>query len=205
MSGRPFKREEQQEFLNELVQAGLVDSNRVVAGDDGGRKFASAFKQLGFVTDWERGKSWDMTPVGLMLVEHPELEELIFLRQLMKYQIPSPLESGSRTQSFQVRPFRLLLRFLKRAQEENLIGLTKFEIALHVISVLDENYEIRLRDKLRNVREIQFYRKQCSTTSLDEIRDPLEDIDAGTKAFFGGSDYAPAFLEWGTILLSHHA
>lgn len=355
MSGRPFKREEQQEFLNELVQAGLVDSNRVVAGDDGGRKFASAFKQLGFVTDWEKGKSWDMTPVGLMLVEHPELEELIFLRQLMKYQIPSPLESRSRTQGFQVRPFRLLLRFLKRAQEENLIGLTKFEIALYVINVLDENdeaafeeailnirnfrasynaiigkvnknkfinqrlasvaekvnlvpdslldyadsngryvlitglltmhgnkltlsearipvveailsdgsslvpledylsefynpdvpllptddlqflqgdivnleqqfvelatilgeaatlpaqprevtiselqaYEIRLRDKLRDVREIQFYRKQCSATSLDEIRDLLEDIDAGTKAFFGGSDYAPAFLEWG--------
>lgn len=52
MSGRPFKKEEQQEFLNELVKAGMVDSTRVVAGDDGGRKFASAFKQLGFVTDW---------------------------------------------------------------------------------------------------------------------------------------------------------
>lgn len=354
MGGRPFRREEQQEFLNELVKAGLVDSDRVVEGDDGGRKFASAFKQLGFVTDWERGKSWDMTPVGTMLIEHPELEELIFLRQLMKYQIPSPLESGKRVEGFHVRPFRLLLRFLKRAREENLIGLTKFEIALNVIGVLDEDddtafeeaianiktfrtdynaimgkvtknrfinqklvvaaakvdlkprslldyadsngryalitglltthgnnltlsdarlpvveailtdgttliperdylelfynpdipllptddllflrgeivnlekrfvelatllgesaalparpaeetlselqaYEIRLRDKLRDVREIQFYRNQCSATSLDEIKDLLEDINSGTKAFFGGSDYAPAFLEW---------
>lgn len=50
MSGRPFRRPEQQEFLNELVQAGLVDSSRSVEGDDGGRKFASAFKQLGFTT-----------------------------------------------------------------------------------------------------------------------------------------------------------
>lgn len=354
IGGRPFKREEQQEFLNELVKAGLVDSDRAVEGDDGGRKFASAFKQLGFVTDWERGKSWEMTPVGTMLIEHPELEELIFLRQLMKYQIPSPLESGRRVEGFHVRPFRLLLRFLKRAREENLIGLTKFEIALNVINVLDEDddtafeeaisnikkfrtdynaimgkvnknrfinqklgeaaakvdlvpgslldyadsngryalitglltthgnkltlsdarlsvveailtdgttliperdylelfynphipllptdnllflkgeivnleerlvelatllgesaalparpaeetlselqaYEIRLRDKLRDVREIQFYRNQCSATSLDEIKDLLEDINSGTKAFFGGFDYAPAFLEW---------
>jgi len=354
MGGRPFKRAEQQEFLNELVNAGLVDSPRAVGGDDGGRKFASAFKQLGFVTDWERGKSWDVTSVGAMLIAHPELEELIFLRQLLKYQIPSPLESSFRVQGFRLRPFRLLLRFLKRAREENLIGLTKFEIALYVITVLDEDddasfeeailnikkfrvdynaisgkvnknrfinqhlvevaakvalvpdslldyadsngryalitgllttygnkltlsearlsvveailadgtslipdtdylglfynpdvpslptddlpflngeiinlekqfvdlativgqsavlpdppgnatiaelqaYEIRLRDKLREVREIQFYRNQCTATALDEIQDLLEDIDAGTKTFFGGSDYAPAFLEW---------
>ena len=354
MGGRPFKRVEQQEFLNELVKAGLVDSNRVVEGDDGGRKFASAFKQLGFVTDWERGKLWEITPVGTMLIEHPELEELIFLRQLMKYQIPSPLEKGKRVQSFHVRPYRLLLRFLKQAHEENLIGLTKFEIALYIIGVLDEDddvtfteamlnirkfradydsitgkvnknrfinqqlevvaakvdlasgslldyadsngryalitglltthgnkltlsdarlsvveailsdgtslisnldyldffynpnkpllptddllflqgeivnlekqfvelatlvsesptlptqptavtiselqaYEIRLRDRLRDVREIQFYRNQCSAKSLDEIEDLLEDIHMGTKAFFGGLDYAPAILEW---------
>ncbi len=385
MGGRPFKRVEQQEYLNALVKAGLVDSKRTTEddkarvgdsefvteeyadevdrldsklttkGDDGGRKFASAFKQLGFVTDWERGKSWDMTPVGTRLIEHPQAEELIFLRQLMKYQIPSPLESGQRVQGFRVWPFRLLLRFLKRAREENLIGLTKFEIALYVITVLDEEdgaafeeailniikfrtdynsitgkvnknrftnqklevvaakvdlvpgslldyadsngryalitglltthgnkltlsdarlpvveailsdgtsfipskdylelfyhpdlpplptddllflkeeivnlekrfvelasllgesaalpvqpaevtiselqtYEIRLREKLQDVREIQFYRNQCSATSLDEIKDLLEDINIGrTKAFFGGSDYAPAFLEW---------
>ncbi len=143
MGGRPFKREEQQEFLNELVKAGLVDSDRAVEGDDGGRKFASAFKQLGFVTDWERGKSWDMTPVGTMLIEHPKLEELIFLRQLMKYQIPSPLESGKRVEGFHLRPFRLLLRFLKRAREENLIGLMKFEIALNVINVLDRILQLQ--------------------------------------------------------------
>ncbi len=28
MSGRPFKKAEQQEFLNEMVEAGLVDSDR---------------------------------------------------------------------------------------------------------------------------------------------------------------------------------
>jgi hypothetical protein len=388
MGGRPFRKAEQQEYLNELVKAGLVDSKRTTEdeeasavdpelvvnaelvieddetdrldskrttkGDDGGRKFASAFKQLGFVTDWERGKSWDMTSVGTMLIEHPKLEELIFLRQLMKYQIPSPLESGNRVQGFRVRPFRLLLCFLKRMREEGLIGLTKFEIALYVINVIDEDddlafeeavsniktfradynaiigkvnknkftkqklvaeaarvqlkprslfdyadssgryalitglltthgnkltlsearlpvveailsddtslisgenylelfynpdvpllptddllflkgeivnleeqfvklatllgeaatlptqptevtiselraYEIHLREKLRDVREIQFYRSQCSRTALDEIEDLLEDINTGTSIFFGGSDYAPAFFEW---------
>lgn len=150
MGGRPFERPEQQEFLNELVRAGLVASKRTTEGnnkaslvdselvteddesdsadsefvaedddevdmvdpktkpkgDDGGRKFASAFKQLGFVTDWSRGRSWNLTPVGTMLIEHPELEEVVFLRQLMKYQIPSPLESRKRVQGFHVRPFR---------------------------------------------------------------------------------------------------
>lgn len=136
MSGRPFRREEQQEFLNELVIAGLVDSERAVEGDDGGRKFASAFKQLGFVTDWSYGKAWDMTPVGTLLIEHSNLEENIFLRQLLKYQIPSPLEPVS---GFQLRPFRLLLRFLKRAYDEQFIGLTKFEIGLYVITLSTED------------------------------------------------------------------
>jgi hypothetical protein len=382
MGGRPFAKAEQQEFLNELVKAGLVDSKRtteddiadlvgaelvaeddeidivdsehITKGDDGGRKFASAFKQLGFVTDWSRGKAWNVTSVGKMLIEHPELEEVIFLRQLMKYQIPSPLEKGRRIEGFNVRPYRLLLRFLRKIRNENLIGLTKFEIALFVINVLDEDdddafeeaivnirkfradynaivgkvnknkfikqklaaeaarvqlkprslfdyadssgryalitgllttqgnkialsdarlpiveailsdetslipnseylelfydpnvpqlptddvlflkneianlekqfvklaalveepsslpsrpvkmtiselqaYEIRLRDKLRDVREIQFYRNQRSVTALEEIKDLLEDINTGTSVFFGGSDYAPAFLEW---------
>ncbi|HZS77708.1 MAG TPA: AlwI family type II restriction endonuclease [Ktedonobacteraceae bacterium] len=155
MSGRPFKRPEQQEFLNELVQAGLVDSSRSAEGDDGGRKFASAFKQLGFTTDWSRGNSWSLTPVGIKLIEHPELEELIFLRQLVKYQIPSPLESGSKVEGFYVRPFRLLLRFLKRAREENLIGLTKFEIALYVINVLDENNTQAFEDAISNIKRFR--------------------------------------------------
>ncbi len=118
-----------------MIDAGLVDSMRY-GGDDGGRKFASAFKQLGFVTDWSRGQLWQMTPVGTLLIEHPTLEETIFLRQLLKYQIPSPLE---RIADFQVRPFRLLLRFLKRAYDEQLIGLTKFEIGLYVITLRVED------------------------------------------------------------------
>ena len=354
MSGRLFREPEQQEFLNELVAAGMVESERTTGGSDGGRKFASAFKQLGFVTDWSRRKTWSITPVGQTLLDNPELEEVIFLRQLLKYQIPSPLESGSRVEGFHLRPFRLLLRFLYSARDENLIGLTKYEIALYVITVLDENddaafetaisnikgfrtdyntivgkvrknefakkkllavadvvglkagslfdyadsngryalltgllttrgnklalsearlpiveailsdrttlvperdylewfynpnepllptddevflrseivdlerqfvelaalvgeptilpapplgitiadlqaYERRLRERLRDVREIQFYHTQRSATALDEIEDLLEDISAGTGAFFGGLSYAPAFLEW---------
>ncbi len=305
------------------------------------------------MTDWSRGNPWEITPVGRLLIDHPELEETIFLRQLLKYQIPSPLEKVG-TQNFHVRPFRLLLRFLKRAYEEGLIGLTKHEIALYVINVLDERdeaaferafadirayrasynaltgkvakqelarerlvavahsvglapgslfdyadsngryalmsglltlrgnkltladsrlpiidallddgtalvadtnylelfynpalpllptddklfldqeiaalerrfveiatavnepatlpappvgktladlqaYEKRLRTKLQQVRELQFYRTQATPEALDEIQDLLEDISAGTGAFFGGGAYAPAFLEW---------
>src|SRR5437763_3236839 len=181
MSGRPFGEAEQQEYLNELVKAGLVDSRRITEddhtelessesgdddaeivgskpiakGDDGGRKFASAFKQLGLVTDWSKGKAWKVTPVGTMLIEHPELEEVIFSRQLMKYQIPSPLEEGKRVQGFYVRPYRLLLRFLKRAREENLIGFTKFEIALFIINVLDEDDNAAFEEAIVNIKKFR--------------------------------------------------
>lgn len=135
MSGRPFRRAEQIEFQGAMIDAGLVDSMRY-GGDDGGRKFASAFKQLGFVTNWSKGQMWQMTPVGSLLLDHPALEETVFLRQLLKYQIPSPLEMVS---GFQLRPFRLLLRFLRRAHDEQLVGLTKFEIGLYVITLRTED------------------------------------------------------------------
>jgi hypothetical protein len=126
MSGRPFTRTEQIEFQGELIDAGLIDSDRR-DGDDGARKFASAFKQLGFITDWSRGKAWTVTDVGKNYLAHPETEDYTFLRQLLKYQLPSPLEE-SRTKGFAVRPFRLLLKFLLRAHDEKLVGLTKFDI-----------------------------------------------------------------------------
>jgi len=137
MSNRPFRKPEQIEFQGIMIGAGLVASERY-GGDDGARKFASAFKQLGFITDWSKGKSWELTPVGTLLLQYPQLEETIFVRQLLKYQLPSPLEE-SRTAGFHVRPFRLLLRLLNRAKDEGLIGLTKFEIGLFVITVLTED------------------------------------------------------------------
>ncbi|NJM40793.1 MAG: hypothetical protein HC853_08485 [Anaerolineae bacterium] len=69
MQGRPFGKVEQQEYLNHMVEAGLVESDRASQGDDGGRKFASAFKQLGFVTDWQRGRAWNLTAVGRLLCD----------------------------------------------------------------------------------------------------------------------------------------
>lgn len=144
MDGRPFGRAEQFEFQGLMIDAGLVESDRTVdkgEGDDGARKFASAFKQLGLVTDWSYGKLWEATRVGALLARPDRTDELvesIFLRQLLKYQIPSPLES-SRVPGFRVRPFRLLLKFLRRTYEEGLLGLTKHEIGLYVITTLTED------------------------------------------------------------------
>ncbi|HYT34687.1 MAG TPA: AlwI family type II restriction endonuclease, partial [Ktedonobacteraceae bacterium] len=52
-------------------------------------------------------------------------------------------------------------------------------------------YEIRLRNRLREVREIQFYRTQRQPESLDEIEDLLGSISDG-----GFASYAPAYFEW---------
>jgi hypothetical protein len=163
MQGRPFSTKEQLEYLIDLIDTGQVTSSReeienllkgVNAGANDpsfrknlqnkgtqGRKFASAFKQLGFITDWADGKAWQPTPMGKQYVRPslPEdVEERIFLRQLLKYQLPSPLEKIG-YQDFRVRPFRLLLRFLKRAHDEGLVGLTYDEIGLFVITVITED------------------------------------------------------------------
>ena len=139
MSGRPYRKPEQFEFQGYMIDAGLVDSDRRgQEGDDGARKFASAFKQLGFITDWSNGKSWRLTEPGKALIEKPNIENTIFLRQLLKYQLPSALEK-SRTEGFNLRPFRLFLRFLKKAHDEGMVGLTKDEIGLFVITTLTEN------------------------------------------------------------------
>jgi len=152
MSERPFRKQEQLEFQNAMINAGLVESERREEGDDGGRKFASAFKQLGFVEDWSYGRSWKVTPVGTLLIEHPELEETIFLRQLLKYQIQSPLEGDSRTRGFHLRPFRLLLRFLRRAYDENLVGLTNAEIGIYVINILDGDDTIAFETAIAGIK-----------------------------------------------------
>lgn len=137
MIGRPFGKKEQTEFQGYMIDSGLVDSDRRT-GDDGARKFASAFKQLGLVTDWSKGKQWELTSVGRHMIESPNMGPNIFLRQLLKYQIPSPLEKTG-TDGFNLRPYRLFLKFLHRAYIENLIGLTKIEIGLYVITTLTED------------------------------------------------------------------
>lgn len=152
MSERPFRKQEQLEFQNAMIDAGLVESERREEGDDGGRKFASALKQLGFVEDWSYGRSWKVTLVGTLLIEHPELEETIFLRQLLKYQIQSPLEGDPRTRGFHLRPFRLLLRFLRRAYDENLVGLTNAEIGIYVINILDEDDAIAFETAIAGIK-----------------------------------------------------
>lgn len=152
MSGRPFAKDQQLEFQGELIDAGLIDSARR-DGDDGARKFAGAFKQLGFITDWSRGKIWTVTDVGENYLAHPETEDYTFLRQLLKYQLPSPLEE-SRTRGFAVRPFRLLLKILLKAHEENLVGLTKFEIGLFVITLTTEN-EKAFEQAISDIKEFR--------------------------------------------------
>lgn len=137
MSGRPFGLTEQLDFQRHMIEAGLVDSKRY-DGDDGARKFASAFKQLGFVTDWARGTSWHVTSVGQYLIDNPGVEDIIFLRQLLKYQLPSPLETRG-TASFSLRPFWMLLKFLMLARTNGLVGLTKHEIGIFVITTLTED------------------------------------------------------------------
>jgi hypothetical protein len=51
-----------------------------------------------------------------------------------------------------------------------------------------------LRDELRRLKEMAFYRRQCTNEALADIEDYLTNILSGQLQ--GGLAYAPAYLEW---------
>jgi hypothetical protein len=128
---------EQERFWEVLRTAGLIESDTANERGSLGRKWFSALFQLGFVRRSETGHV-HVTAAGRALMDHPETTDLIFLRQLMKYKISSPLER-IRLEGYHFRPFVTMLRFLELARRHGLDGLTRDEIALFVTTTMTED------------------------------------------------------------------
>ncbi|HJX59540.1 MAG TPA: AlwI family type II restriction endonuclease [Patescibacteria group bacterium] len=92
-------------------------------------------KTLGFVR-FDDEKKIQITPAGRRLIEKRRLDDL-FLRQLLKWQYPSPKHWDERYKDFRIKPFLEILRLVY-----DLDGLSKREIAMFGITLIDyQNYE----------------------------------------------------------------
>ncbi|TFH03660.1 MAG: AlwI family type II restriction endonuclease, partial [Candidatus Thorarchaeota archaeon] len=136
--GKPFTEREQLEFYKELLKAGILESRGASdrSKEITGRKWAACFNQLGFTIAWKSRDVVRITDAGNALLSDDIPEEEVFLKQFLKYRLPTPIEKGKEYAGFDVNPLYVILRLLNDLAEENEPGLHKEEISLFVITCL---------------------------------------------------------------------
>jgi len=140
--GRDWDAKAEEDYLEALVEAGVYapTGKRTVGTTrgQGGRKWVSAFNQLGFARAWRRSGPVEITAPGRVLLASDEPgQQEVFLRQLLKYRTCSPIESDSRYELLRLRPFWLFLRVLAELDSGGMLGLSKEEIALFLVTNTD--------------------------------------------------------------------
>ena len=105
-------------FDSEFYEGKTFPSNPALAARD---RITRAVKSLRFV---DLHPKVELTEAGILLLSEKRLDET-FTRQLLKFQLPSPYHTQSRTVDFNVRLYLELLRLIKAVE-----SLSKTEIAL---------------------------------------------------------------------------
>lgn len=150
--GRAFDLAAQEEFFEVLLSAGIIkggaDSDKAASG----RKWQSVCNKLGLTTRGTRVNGViSVTEAGNALLSDDSLESDVFLRQMLKIQLPSPTES--RLDGASIHPFYLVLSVAVELVRRGMKPLGKEEIALFLQSANsdDQTQEI--------VEDIAKYRK----------------------------------------------
>lgn len=119
------------------------------------RKWISVLNQLGFCFAYESSeKPVIITPAGRSLLNNPDIEDEVFLRQLLKYQKPCalPKQNGATFKNVSVLPFIVSLKIT-----HELSGLSKEEISIFL------NTTVRMKDIDKIIKQIKLYRNQRNT------------------------------------------
>ena len=140
--GQYWTPEGQALYYRKLVERGLIEpkgeSPSVQTQGINGRKWAAAPNQLGFARAWAQRTLGPVhiTPAGdaLLAADDERLQQEVWLRQLLKYKLPSPIERGTEYKGFNVIPYRLTLRAVHELRRRGLRGITKEEIALFLVT-----------------------------------------------------------------------
>lgn len=143
-NGKPWSYENQKKILQLLQQeniyeAGGTKSNKQV--EQHGRIWSSAFNELGFATCYKKGNKYvpsgvKITSAGEALLSDKYVDEDIWLRQLLKIQLPNPLPQKAKNQypKFQLLPFQASLRIIRECN-----GVSKDEgFILNTIRVMND-------------------------------------------------------------------
>jgi len=171
LAGNLSGRSQESEFARLLHEAEVVFVDRIAAGEDAdysdlGRKWRAALMQLGFISpklsrtieatglDPElvpivasfpdlSGRPYEITPNGrrLMAAETMPQQQECFLRSLLAYQLPSPLERGFECPFFS--PLRNVLLLLRRLEDDGLEPIITTEEMASVVQFLETDQDIR--------------------------------------------------------------
>src|SRR5690554_2534311 len=114
-------------FDSEYYEGDTFPSNPALAARD---RITRAPKALGFV---DLQPTIKLTEAGKLLLAEKRLDET-FTRQLLKFQLPSPYHTQSKTVNFNVKPYLELLRLIKE-----LGSISKTEIALFFSQLTNYN------------------------------------------------------------------
>lgn len=130
--GKHFTEEVQGQYFDALAKAGVIEGNPRKDGgkEQSGRKWAASFNQLGFAVCRTTEPPIRLTAAGEALLSDEALDTDVFLRQILKIQLPSPTERT--LDDAAIHPFYLVLSVSVLLQQEGLKGLTKEELALFV-------------------------------------------------------------------------
>jgi len=170
------------------------------------RKWVSILNQLGFCFAYESSeKPVLVTRAGDALLNNPDIEDEVFLRQLLKYQKPSalPKQNGALYKGVSVLPFLVSLKVTYEMR-----GLSKEEISIFL------NTTVRMEDIDLIIKKIKEYRIQKGKIEgrvkkkefyvktqlawLEEIfADEIKERVALIKKLITGHKKDPAFISSG--------
>ncbi|MDD2230871.1 MAG: AlwI family type II restriction endonuclease [Candidatus Cloacimonetes bacterium] len=143
--GHPFGEEEQIRFYGHLVENRVIEpvGGELPSGQTqgiGGRKWAASFNQLGLARAWKSKGVAELTGPGRELLYGRRLPEDVFLKQLLKWQLPSAIEYGAEYTGFNIHPLRFTLKVMfELMQVDCNCALSKEEIALFIITTIDNS------------------------------------------------------------------
>lgn len=157
--GQEWNTAQQEKFFDLLREHGVYEMDeenyvRMTSArkQEHARKWISTLNQLGFCFAYESsGKPVFISPAGKALLENPDIEDEVFLRQLLKYQKPCslPKQNGAAFENVSVLPFVVSLKMT-----HELAGLSKEEISIFL------NTTIRMKDAEEIIQQIKKYRTQ---------------------------------------------
>ncbi|MDD2651542.1 MAG: AlwI family type II restriction endonuclease [Sulfurimonas sp.] len=193
-------------YHSEFYEGDVLPTNAALAARD---RITRAPKALGFV---DLQPTIELTQAGKLLLEKTRIYET-FTRQLLKFQLPSPYHSQSKTVEFSIRPYLELIRLVK-----DLKGLSKTEIALFFLQLVHYKAYDVIVEKILNFRtqsknysaSKKRYVHECFADEItkifhEEIKDKKlktrESNDASLKKFIKTKqanmrDYADAFTRY---------
>lgn len=126
-------------FKSDYYEGNSLPKDLAFAGRD---RITRAPKAYGFV---DLNPNVELTEVGKLLLSSKKPEE-IFLKQLLKFQLPSYYHTNNN--NFNVKPYLELIRLIYKMQ-----GISKTEIALFFLQLINYNKFDEIVDKINQYRK----------------------------------------------------